>query len=767
MAISVTTASGAWIVRPAQDGNQQVVGQIEFVEADLIVRQLRGFDLIELPEGGLSGDAGAPWLACMQFRIALPEGFAARQVSLVSRASVRLPGTFELCPAQRPLPVSTRDAEAHWVDPDPDAYAAGNVYPGEPVRLLGMTDLAGQGMAVVEICPLTYDPSEGAVILHTRLELVVTCAPGYTCGDAPPLHLSAERRGQIESQLREWVVNPEHARIGALGLQPPHGVGLPAGDYDYVIVTPQSWVPSFEVLADWKTRKGVPATVVTTEWIYNEGGYTGSDDSKIRSFVADAYGTWGTTYILIGGDSGYVPYNEASTPIEPYMIPNDSYYSDFDGDWTAEVNVGRASVFGETGIATFINKILTYEQDPPLSSYGHKVLMLGFDLDNWTHGESCKDQIYSTYFPSGWSITRVYDSYGGNHLDDAINAINAGHNLINHIDHCYYQSMGMGSHHHDWSIYTGHASSFSNADRQSILYTLGCWPNAFDYNQCIGEAWVRNPGGGAIVFAGNTRYGWFYSGNTSAYSFRYDRYFWRSLVDQEHYVVGEAFSDHKNDYYPGDNHYKYIWTELNLLGDPQLCVWMDDPQAMVTSYADVIETGCEEFTVHVEDGGGAPQSGALVCIWMGEEVYERQTTNASGNATFSPEPASEGEMLVTVTKRDFVPHLGSVTVEEAFSGMEDADPRVAFNLSAVRSPQTGPVHIEFSLGHAARVNLSVIDLTGRVLRQVIENREMTAGTHNAVWDGRDAAGRPVAAGVYLYRLNAGPHEQVRRLLLMR
>ena len=52
---------------------------------------------------------------------------------------------------------------------------------------------------------------------------------------------------------------------------------------------------------------------------------------------------------------------------------------------------------------------------------------------------------------------------------------------------------------------------------------------------------------------------------------------------------------------------------------------------------------------------------------------------------------------------------------------------------------------------AAGVSLRVYDVLGRRVRQVWQG-PLGAGRHRFVWDGRDAAGKDVAAGVYLYRV---------------
>ena len=51
----------------------------------------------------------------------------------------------------------------------------------------------------------------------------------------------------------------------------------------------------------------------------------------------------------------------------------------------------------------------------------------------------------------------------------------------------------------------------------------------------------------------------------------------------------------------------------------------------------------------------------------------------------------------------------------------------------------------------ARVHLALYDVLGRRVRQVWDG-PLAAGSHRFVWDGRDAAGRDVAAGVYIYKV---------------
>ena len=226
------------------------------------------------------------------------------------------------------------------------------------------------------------------------------------------------------------------------------------------------------------------------------------------------HATWGTIYVLLGGDINIVPcHYKTFSGVDPDPVPNDAYYADFDSDWICEVNIGRASVTGPGSgngqIGNFINKIMTYETNPPLTSYAKNAAFFGFDLDSWTDAEQCKITIKNAYIPTSWSMTTVYDSQGGNHFTNVINALNAGQNLVNHADHSNNDCMGTGYVNHDWLMYSSDMDALTNGNKQTIFYSMGCDPAAYDVSNCIAEHFVRNNNGGGIAFVGNSRYGWY------------------------------------------------------------------------------------------------------------------------------------------------------------------------------------------------------------------------------------------------------------------
>ena len=74
--------------------------------------------------------------------------------------------------------------------------------------------------------------------------------------------------------------------------------------------------------------------------------------------------------------------------------------------------------------------------------------------------------------------------------------------------------------------------------------------------------------------------------------------------------------------------------------------------------------------------------------------------------------------------------------------------------------------IGYQLPEAGDVRLAIYSVLGQEMR-VLVNQRQGAGPFRATWDGRDAQGRRVASGIYLYRLQAGGLTAVRRMLLLK
>ncbi|MCK4409173.1 MAG: hypothetical protein KAW67_03765 [Candidatus Eisenbacteria sp.] len=66
----------------------------------------------------------------------------------------------------------------------------------------------------------------------------------------------------------------------------------------------------------------------------------------------------------------------------------------------------------------------------------------------------------------------------------------------------------------------------------------------------------------------------------------------------------------------------------------------------------------------------------------------------------------------------------------------------------------------------ADVSLVVYDASGRLVRTLVDD-SWRVGVARERWDGRDDAGRSVAAGVYLCKALAGERREIAKLVLLR
>ena len=76
-------------------------------------------------------------------------------------------------------------------------------------------------------------------------------------------------------------------------------------------------------------------------------------------------------------------------------------------------------------------------------------------------------------------------------------------------------------------------------------------------------------------------------------------------------------------------------------------------------------------------------------------------------------------------------------------------------------------NVRFALPQAAVVHAKVFDVTGRQIVALVDGRVLPPGEHVVSWDGRDAGGQRVAAGIYEVCIVAGTHVGVRRIVLIK
>ncbi|HST49454.1 C25 family cysteine peptidase [Jatrophihabitans sp.] len=261
---------------------------------------------------------------------------------------------------QRPIrhPLTQGLPAPEVVPPDERRYEAAATDPLPPARAVRIETIGTTHVAVVEINPVRIGP-RGELRLCTSLRLRVGYARTAPLGDQRAAHKELSDRLGREIDLDRVVPEPAARLTGGkelerlLDIAASHVLNPKVLDRadarlrwpvldlpcEYLIVTDDcSWdattfaagapvpglVAAFERLAAAKRARGVSARVVTiTDIVAGRYGdvRTGSRDLQeaIRKFLKIARRRWGTSWLLLGGDTSVVPVRSVAGSFEGHV----------------------------------------------------------------------------------------------------------------------------------------------------------------------------------------------------------------------------------------------------------------------------------------------------------------------------------------------------------------------------------------------------------------------------------------------------------------
>jgi hypothetical protein len=156
-------------------------------------------------------------------------------------------------------------------------------------------------------------------------------------------------------------------------------------DADYLIIASEPFYGSAKLkqLAEWRASySGLNVIVAPTDKIYYRFGSINTPETSIRDFVRYAYNFWKSSnsndgklrYVLIVGDSEYIPVKISNRMSFDEYIATDNWYACVSGDdLFPDVMIGRLPSKSLTELSIMIDKIIQYEQNP---LYGEWAIML-------------------------------------------------------------------------------------------------------------------------------------------------------------------------------------------------------------------------------------------------------------------------------------------------------------------------------------------------------------------------------------------------------
>ncbi|MFN8588510.1 MAG: LamG-like jellyroll fold domain-containing protein [Candidatus Eisenbacteria bacterium] len=190
-------------------------------------------------------------------------------------------------------------------------------------------------------------------------------------------------------------------------------------------------------------------------------------------------------------------------------------------------------------------------------------------------------------------------------------------------------------------------------------------------------------------------------------------------------------------------------------------------------------------TAHLSDGGGGGEAARVSINGLppGEPAYADVVADGSGGevaTTFFVAWRGEHDLglpydltIEADTDGDgLFEEVCSVPLASRWDGDAVAGVTPGPNGAAVvalrttPNPSFGAARVAFTLPAAGRVALGVYDVNGRLVR-ALHGGTLAAGLHAFEWDGRDADGRRVSAGVYFVRLEQPGRTQNAKLVRLR
>jgi len=193
--------------------------------------------------------------------------------------------------------------------------------------------------------------------------------------------------------------------------------------------------------------------------------------------------------------------------------------------------------------------------------------------------------------------------------------------------------------------------------------------------------------------------------------------------------------------------------------------------------SDLSDMDCKKQLRYYNDGGYVGGNDTGDGWKWGESGYEgRQVTNMNGYSVLIwtvnlPARSEEEGPFGPEFERNFLNPLAvSTTLQYPLSVTKDTDTPLQPEKPEVfcrPNPFNPSTTIHFTVPGAARtpVDLTIFDLSGNLVKKLIDGRHLSPGNHAVYWNGVSESGGSLSSGVYICRLNvSGSRSDVRIVL---
>lgn len=685
--------------------------------------------------------AGLPELPVAAATLIVPAG--GRTFLKVVEHTVR---EYKVNPVEPSLGHLTRNIDPATVTPVfSDFYRSDGQWPKSPVELGAVFTVREYDGANVRINPLRYDAGKGLLLVTEHIVVDVVTEGGLEKSAAAVS--AAPAAGGFDRVYGRLFTNYQSPAAAADKYQ-----RLPARGR-MLIVSHDAFVPELAAFTAWKRQLGIDVTVAAVSEL---GGTAAGIGQAIDAMYHEPAGL---AWVILAGDKAQVPtnvglYDGSDSDSRYAMVAGNDIYPD--------LFVSRLSASTATQLLTQTNRIIAYEKTPTADAawYGTGA---GIASDEGSPADFKRaDLLRADLLDYGFGLVdQIYQGLGGT-TAGIRNSLEKGCSVVNYLGH------GTG---YGWTsvpFSSGDVADLGNDGRWPWIIDVSCSNGDFDLNQCFAEAWLRagtpdHPTGAVAMIAASSLAPWVPPTVMQAEAVDL------LVADQANTIGALCYSGLMRvlDLYGGLDVALQVVEQNVVFGDCSLMVRTAAPRAFDLDQAPLLAAGTSDWTL---DTGGP--EGSVATITSEGVLHGLGIAGPDGRAVVAiTTPVDDrAAVVLTVTGYNMIPHIETVAVTSGGGGISpepEPVPEVRGQvvlLGNYPNPFNPTTSIAFELPRDMRVRLVVYDVRGSLVRQLLDDVQ-PAGRRDVLWDGRDAAGRASASGVYLYWLRTEDGDLSGRMML--
>ncbi|MBN2362626.1 hypothetical protein JXL83_00680 [candidate division WOR-3 bacterium] len=704
--------------------------QVGSIEIGQKTAEGRLFSTVLIPCTHSSGAVGEPYIPVIRKIVEVPLG-AQWSVTAWSGNQKQIYPDNQLYPVQ-PSQIKLMHSIIDFTI-DESAYLPDRMFGEALVRVSDSGFIRGHRFITIEVFPVSYNPGKNEIIYRNDIEIVIDLRDS----DLTSTIESYRRYDNHQSRkfLESFMLN-----FGAYGF----GTKLPENPIGYLIIAPDEYLPYLEEFVDWKRQKGYFVTLTALSCV-------GKTANEIKLYIQNAYDYWAIPpqYVLLVGDDSIPAFTGTVTGTitdHPYSLMKGQ-------DMMPDVWTGRWPVSSVVQLKAIVDKTLFYE-NPDLwnsdSSWCKRVVFMA-STDNHTISEGSHRWVINNYLgPDNFICDTLWHYYGAT-TSQVSDAFNGGRCLAVFSGHGGVYAWSDGP-----PFTQTNVSNLTNINHYPIVQSYACTNGQWSASECFAETWIRAQGKGAVSFWASS------PGSLWAEDDTLERWVFKGLYDLS-LTSEKAFYDYGllGVYTYGGTYVqpKYYYEGYNLFGDPSIDAWTGYPEALSVSHPATIPAGNQ--TVHVTVmKEGTPCQNALVALSDDNSVWA-EYTDAAGTVDIQVSALNSVLLNLMVSGHNLHPYFGSIEV--AGSSVEEQPSPCAWKMSVCGSER---LKISYSIGNEVFVNLSVFDVSGREVRQLVDERQ-SAGDYIVNWNYNSGYYTSVSTGFYFIVLKAGEFRLTEKVLLIK